>query len=91
MNSEGIQQILAELQKLNRRMDTLNTRLFGNPEGDAGDEGRLVFAERRLNNHSERISKLEQFRWYLLGGFIVADVLFLYALALWQAAKAAGK
>jgi len=89
--NQDIQQILAELQKLNRRMDTLNTRLFGNPEGDTGDEGRLVVAERRLNNHSERISKLEQFRWYLLGGFIVADVLFLYALALWQAAKAAGK
>jgi hypothetical protein len=79
------QQILAELQKLNRRMDTLNTRLFGNPKGDAGDEGRLVVLERRTNNHSGRISKLEQFRWYLLGGFIVADVLFLYALALWKA------
>ncbi len=42
MSAEGIQQILVELQKLNRRMDTLNTRLFGNPEGDAGDEGRLA-------------------------------------------------
>jgi len=41
------QQILAELQKLNRRMDTLNTRLFSNPEGDAGDEGRLADLERR--------------------------------------------
>ncbi len=29
VSAEGIQQILAELQKLNRRMDTLNTRLFG--------------------------------------------------------------
>ncbi len=37
MSAEGIQQILAELQKLNRRMDTLSTRLFGNPEGEAGD------------------------------------------------------
>jgi hypothetical protein len=89
--NQDIQQILTEVRGLNRRMDTLNTRLFGNPDGDAGDEGRLVVAERRLNNHSERIGKLEQFRWYLLGGFIVADVLFLYALALWQAAKAAGK
>ncbi len=62
MNAEGIQQILADLQKLNCRMDTLNTRLFGSPEGDAGDEGRLVIAERRLNNHSERISRLEHFR-----------------------------
>ncbi len=26
VSAEGIQQILAELQKLNRRMDTLNTR-----------------------------------------------------------------
>jgi hypothetical protein len=72
-------------------MDTLNTRLFGNPEGDAADEGRLVVAEWRRNNHSERIGKLEQFYWYLLGGFIVADVLFLHALAPWQVAKAAGK
>jgi hypothetical protein len=91
VSAEGIQQILAELQKLNRRMDTLNTRLFGNPEGDAGDEGRLVVLERRTNNHSERISKLEQFRWYLLGGFIVADILFLYAMRLWAAVRAAGK
>lgn len=91
MNAEGIQQILAELQKLNRRMDTLNTRLFGNPEGDAGDEGRLVVLERRMNNHSGRISKLEGFRWWLLGGLVVADAIILYALALWQAAKAAGK
>jgi cytochrome oxidase assembly protein ShyY1 len=44
-----------------------------------------------MNNHSGRISKLEQFRWYLLGGLVVADVIILYALALWQAAKAAGK
>jgi uncharacterized membrane protein len=44
-----------------------------------------------MNNHSGRISKLEQFRWYLLGGLIVADALLLYALALWQAAKAASK
>jgi hypothetical protein len=43
------QQILAELQKLNRRMDKLNpalseanvTRLFGNPEGDPTSRGRL--------------------------------------------------
>ncbi len=27
VNAEGIQQILAELQKLNRRMDTLTTTL----------------------------------------------------------------
>jgi hypothetical protein len=85
------QQILSEVRALHRRMDTLNTRLFGNPEGDAGDEGRLVVLERRMNNHSGRISKLEQFRWYLLGGLIVADALLLYALALWQAAKAASK
>ncbi len=91
VSAEGIQQILAELQKLNRRMDTLNTRLFGNPEGDAGDEGRLVVLERRMNNHAGRISKLEGFRWWLLGGLVVADVIILYALALWQAAKAAGK
>ncbi len=89
MNLE--QQILAELQKLNRRMDTLNTRLFGNPEGEAGDEGRLVALERRMNNHAGRISKLEGFRWWLLGGLVEADVIILYALALWQAAKAAGK
>ena len=50
------QQILAELQKLNRRMDTLNTRLFGNPEGDADDEGRLVIAERRCLAQSTRAS-----------------------------------
>ncbi len=43
------------------RVDTLNTRLFGNPEGDAGDEGRLVVLERRMNNHSGRISRLEGF------------------------------
>jgi hypothetical protein len=79
------QQILAELQKLNRRMDTLNTRLFGNPEGDAGDEGRLVVLERRMNNHAGRISKLEGFRWWLVGGLVVADALFLYALAVWKA------
>jgi len=91
VSTEGIQQILAELQKLNRRMDTLNTRLFGNPEGDAGDEGRLVVLERRTNNHSDRLGTLEAFRWWLLGGLVVADALFLYALALWQAAKAAGK
>jgi hypothetical protein len=72
-------------------MDTLNTRLFGNPEGDAGDEGRLVVLERRMNNHAGRISKLGGFRWWLLGGLVVADVIILYALALWQAAKAAGK
>jgi hypothetical protein len=84
-------QILQELQKLNRRMDTLNTRLFGNPEGEAGDEGRLVILERRINVHAERLCKLDQFRWWVLGGLITADALFLYALALWQAAKAAGK
>lgn len=89
--NQDIQQILTEVRALNRRMDTLNTRLFGNPEGDAGDEGRLVVLERRMNNHSGRISKLEGFRWWLLGGLVVADVIILYALALWQAAKAAGK
>ncbi len=55
--NQGIQQIATEVRALNRRMDTRNTRLFGNPEGDARDEGRLVIAERRLNNHSRRISK----------------------------------
>ncbi len=55
--NQEIQQILMEVRALNRRMDTCNTRLFGNPEGDARDEGRLVIAERRLNNHSRRISK----------------------------------
>jgi hypothetical protein len=91
VSNQGIQQILTEVRALNRRMDTLNTRLFGNPEGDAGDEGRLVVLERRMNNHSGRISKLEQFRWYLLGGFIVADILFLYAMHLWAAVRAAGR
>jgi len=33
VSAEGIQQILTELQKLNRRMDTLNTRLFGPSAG----------------------------------------------------------
>jgi hypothetical protein len=89
--NQDIQQILTEVRALHRRMDTLNTRLFGNPEGDAGDEGRLVVLERRMNNHSGRISKLEGFRWWLLGGLVVADAIILYALALWQAAKAAGK
>ncbi len=63
--NQDIQQILTEVRALNRRMDTLNTRLFGNPEGDAGDEGRLVVLERRMNNHAGRISKLEGFRWWL--------------------------
>jgi hypothetical protein len=92
--NQDIQQILAEVRALHRRMDTLNTSAgggFGNPEGEAGDEGRLVVLERRMNNHSGRISKLEGFRWWLLGGLVVADVIILYALALWQAAKAAGK
>ncbi|MGH9861151.1 MAG: hypothetical protein ACRD5F_14105 [Candidatus Acidiferrales bacterium] len=44
-----------------------------------------------MNYHAGRISKLEGFRWSLLGGLVVADVIILYALALWQAAKAAGK
>ncbi len=79
------------MQKLNRRMDILNMRLFGSPEGEAGDEGRLVVLERRTNKHSERIWKLEQFRWYLLGGLIVANILFLYALHLWTAVKAVGR
>lgn len=85
------QLILNEVRALHRRMDVLNTRLFGNPEGEAGDEGRLVIAERRVNSHAERISKLENFRWWLLGIFIAADVIFLYGLTLWNAAKAAGK
>jgi hypothetical protein len=87
VSNHDIQEILTEIRALNRRMDTLNTRLFGNPEGEAGDEGRLVVLERRMNNHSDRLTRLEQFRWYLLGGLIVIDVLFLYVLALWQAAK----
>ncbi len=88
------QQILAEVQRLNRRMDVLNTRLFGNPEGEAGDEGRLVIAERRINDHARRlasierhkpetheprISGLERFRWWVLGGLAVAYALFMWS------------
>ncbi len=80
--NQDIQQILMEVRALNRRMDTLNTRLFGDPEGDAGDEGRLVVAERRLNNYSERISKLEQFRWHLLGSSSWQTYVFLCAFVL---------
>ncbi len=36
------QQIVSEVRALHRRIDTLNTRLFGNPEGDADGEGRLA-------------------------------------------------
>ena len=35
MSAEGIQQILDELQELNRRMGTFSTRLLGNPESYA--------------------------------------------------------
>jgi hypothetical protein len=87
VSNRDIQQILTEARALNRRMDTLNTRLFGNPESDAGDEGRLVILERRANNHSERNSKLEVFRPWLLGGLVEADEIILYALALWQAGQ----
>jgi len=54
--NQDIQQTLAEVRALNRRMDTLNARLFGNPEGDAGDEGRLVIAERSWLAQSTRAS-----------------------------------
>jgi len=37
--NQNIQQILTEVRGLNRWMDMLNTLLFGNGEGDAGDEG----------------------------------------------------
>lgn len=78
--SEG-QIILDELRNLNSRIDVLNTRLFGNPEGEAGDEGRLTVSERRLNVHSKRLEKLEYFKWLLLGGLIVGDALITWFLS----------
>jgi hypothetical protein len=96
------EKVLTEFAKLNGRVDVLNTRLLGNPDGEPGDDGRLVIAERRVNNHSERLQEIEKhnvpemarklasldrWRWLVVGGLIVADALFMYALALWSVAK----
>lgn len=48
-------------------------------------EEKLDNALPRLNNHSERLGKLERWQARLLGGAAVAGFLFGVALTIWKA------
>jgi hypothetical protein len=76
---QGDDAILEALGEIKTAQAVMNTRLFGNPDGE-GTEGRLPVLETRMNSHAKDIRSLQKRSWYQ-AGFGAA------LLALWEVLK----
>lgn len=86
MSPDEHNQIVAISRKLDefrsateRRLDVMNTKLFGEPDGTER-EGRLPRCEKRLDAHGDRLVSLETFRTRFMGAYAAVAVIVALVL-----------